>query len=336
LTHQWFGDKITCRNWENIWLNEGFATFGEAIYNEAVNGKTGYNEFMKFRMSDAKNAVGSIYVQDVNSINEIFSGNRSYAKGCVVLHMLRGVVGDSTFFRILRNYSLDTSIAYNTAVTEDFQRVAEKVHGSDLNYFFTQWIYGENYPKYNVSWSTESINTNLYRASVNLFQTANTNPAFFTMPVNIKIITQRGDTSFTVFNNLRNQTFDFIITSKPVSFKIDPENLILKTVTGEDVVPVSFALEQNYPNPFNPSTNINYRLGKPSIVKIKVFDILGQEITVLKDEKQREGNYSIRFDAFSLTGKILSSGIYFYKLEARDFDDIDILFIETRKMIFIK
>jgi len=336
LTHQWFGDKITCHNWENIWLNEGFATYGEAIYNESVHGKTGYDEFIKFRMSDAKNAIGSIYVQDVNSINQIFNGNRSYAKGCVVLHMLRGVVGDSTFFRILRNYSSDTSIAYKTAVTEDFQRVAEKVYGSDLNYFFHQWIYGENYPKYNVSWVTETISSSQYRTSINIFQEINTNPSYFVMPLSIKIFTQRGDTTFIVLNNLQNQTFDFIVNSKPLNFKIDTDNWVLKTVRGEDIVPVNFTLEQNFPNPFNPSTSISYQLGKPSFIRIKIYDILGQEIAVLKDEKQREGNYTVEFNASSTEGESLSSGIYFYKLEAHDFDDINFLFSQTKKMIYVK
>jgi len=336
LTHQWFGDKITCKNWENIWLNEGFATFGEAIYNESVHGRTGYNEFIKFRMSDARNAVGSIYVQDVNSINEIFNGNRSYAKGCVVLHMLRGVVGDSPFFRILRTYSSDTSIAYKTAVTDDFQEIAERVHGLDLDYFFQQWIYGENYPKYNVSWVVESINSSQYRTSINIFQDINTDPSYFAMPLPIKIVTQRGDTTFIVFNNLQNQTFDFILNSKPVNFKIDPDNWVLKTVRGEDIIPVNFILEQNYPNPFNPSTNISYQLGKPSFIRIKVYDVLGQEIAVLKNENQREGNYTVEFNASFSEGKSLSSGIYFYKLEAHDSDDNNLLFSQTKKMILIK
>lgn len=331
LTHQWFGDKITCRNWENIWLNEGFATYGEAIYNEAVSGKSGYDQFIKFRMSDAKTATGSVYVQDINSISQIFSGNRTYAKGCVVLHMLRGIVGDSNYFSIIKTYANDTTIAYKTAVTEDFQRVAEKIYGQSLNYFFSEWIYGENYPKYNVSWNTEIINGSQYKVTINILQDANTNPVFFTMPVKIKITTQRGDTSFVVFNNAASQTFDFVVNSKPLLYKIDPDNWILKDVRGENIVPVSFVLEQNYPNPFNPGTTISYQLGKPSFVKIIIYDILGQEVSVLKNEKQREGNYTVKFNASGL-----SSGIYFYKLEARDFENIDLLFEETKKMILVR
>ena len=142
LVHQWFGDKITCRDWQDIWLNEGFATYGEMLYAQKVYGDSAYNDFVTLEMARAKNAKGSIYVQDISSISEIFNGNRSYSKGGIVLHMLRGVVGDSIFFKILKTYSNDPLVAYGTAVTADFQRDAEAVYGEDLEYFFNEWIYG--------------------------------------------------------------------------------------------------------------------------------------------------------------------------------------------------
>ncbi len=331
LTHQWFGDKITCRNWENIWLNEGFATYGEAVYQENAFGRPAYDEFIKFRFSDSKHAEGSVYVQDPASIEQIFSGNRSYAKGCSVLHMLRGITGDSVFFRIIRSYVSDTSLAYKTAVTEDFQNAAEKIYGFDLDYFFNEWIYGENYPKYNVSWTVNNTGTAVYRASVEILQDFNSNPSFFTMPLKIKITTQSGDTVFTVFNNMQIQTFDFDLSSRPLNFKIDPYNDILKDVKGENIIPVSFILYQNYPNPFNPSTTISYQLGKPSFVDIRVYDLLGKEIRVLKNEKQREGFHSIEFNSAGL-----SSGVYFYRIEAKDFEEVKMLFSQTGKMIYVK
>lgn len=331
LGHQWFGDKITCLNWENIWLNEGFATYCEALYNEFAFGKNAYDEFMKFRMSDSKNAVGSIYVQDVTSINEIFKGNRSYAKGCVVLHMLRGVTGDTVFFDLMKSFSGDTSVAYKTAVTEDFQRVAENISGMELDYFFSQWIYGENFPEYNVSWTTEKLSSSEYKASINLLQKVNTSPVFFTMPVVIIIYTSSGDTSFTVFNNSLNQTIEFIVNSMPLNFKIDPDNLILKTVKGEDIIPVSFSISQNFPNPFNPETNINYSLGKPAFVNITVYDVLGKNVSVLKSEFQREGNYNVKFYPAGIP-----SGVYFYRITAKDSENNKILYSDVKKMILVK
>jgi len=332
LAHQWFGDKITCRTWENIWLNEGFATYGEALYNEYIYGQTGYDEFIKYRMADAKRAVGSVYVQDVNSVAQIFSGDRSYAKGCVVLHMLRGVVGDQNFFDILKTYSADTNVAYKTAVTEDFKRVAESVSGMDLNYFFNEWIYGENYPRYIVDWTTEEINSAQYNATFNILQQQNTSPLFFTMPVQILISFQNKDTIVTVLNNSQYQSFTFTFGSKPLSFKIDPDNLILKEVRGENIIPVTFSLGQNYPNPFNPSTTIVYQLGRPSNVNFVIYDITGRKIlTLLTDQIQREGVYKYEFNFANL-----SSGVYFYYFTAADTKNNNFLFEDTKKMILIK
>ncbi len=331
LAHQWFGDKITCRNWENIWLNEGFATYSQAIYHEAVGGITAYNDFMRPTMSTAKTAVGTIYVQDVNSIAEIFSPNRTYAKGCVVLHMLRGVTGDSSFFQTLREFAMDTLYAYKTAVTEDFQSVAERVSKQNLEYFFHEWIYGENYPKYNVSWATEVISNNRYKASITIQQDVNTFPQYFTMPVQIEINTQSGDTLFTVFNNSQIQTFEFITNSKPLGFTLDPDNWILKDVWGDIIIPVSFELNQNFPNPFNPKTTISYQLGKPAFVTITIFGILGDEVAVLVNESQREGSYNVEF-----VTEGLASGTYFYYMQAMDTEQTEVLYENTGKMILVK
>ncbi len=178
LAHQWFGDKITCKNWENIWLNEGFATFSEGVYIEATSGKNAYDSFIDYQMSRAKIAKGSIYVQDINSVSEIFNGARSYSKGSIVLHMLRGITGDSLFFQILKNYLTDPELAYGVATTEDFQRNAEMVYGNSLDYFFKEWIYGENYPHYYVKWNYKKQPDGLYEISLNIDQSNNTFPLF--------------------------------------------------------------------------------------------------------------------------------------------------------------
>lgn len=201
LSHQWFGDKITCKDWHHIWLNEGFATYSEAVYIEAKSGKAAYDSQIQNEMNNAKNAQGSIWVQDISNVNEIFNSSRSYSKGACVLHMLRGIVGDSVFFNIMRSYASDPNFAYGTATTEDFQAVAESVSGKNLDYFFQEWIYGENYPHYTVGWSKTQINGDLYKISLNISQSINTNPSFFTMPVKVKINTALADTVVTLFND---------------------------------------------------------------------------------------------------------------------------------------
>ena len=234
LTHQWFGDKVTCKNWENIWLNEGFATYGEGLYYEFSGDEQSYNSFLSYNMSRAKNGIGTIYVDDISSINNIFNGNKSYSKGAIVLHMLRGIVGDSVFFNILKNYLKDPGLAYGSATTEDFERVAEATSGLPLNYFFNQWIYGENYPKYILTWGFDQSSQNQYNVSLVLEQAVNSYPKFFTMPIQIKISTSAGDTTITIFNNAQIQDFNFTVIGKPTLLTFDPNNFLLKDVIISD------------------------------------------------------------------------------------------------------
>ncbi len=329
LAHQWYGDMITCKDWHHIWLNEGFATYSEAVYLEAKSGKSAYNSQIAGEMSYAKTATGSIWVQDITNVWEIFNGARSYAKGACVLHMLRGVVGDSTFFDILKTYSNDPSVRFGAAVTEDFQGIAESVYGQDLDYFFQEWIYGENYPKYTVSWSKDQLSGNTYQIDLNVDQNANSNPVFFTMPVKIRVNTSLGDTIITVFNDAQNQTFQFDVNGDPQSIDFDYGNWILKHIFSitevEDIIlPDAFTLEQNYPNPFNPSTTIKYTLGSKEFVKLKVFNILGKEVADLVNSEQDAGSYELEFNASGL-----ESGVYFYRIESGNF-------VETKKMLLMK
>ncbi|MGE5411511.1 MAG: M1 family aminopeptidase [Clostridiales bacterium] len=339
LGHQWFGDKVTCARWQDIWLNEGFAEYTTAVYFEGAYGKDRYNSDISYEMQRAKFAKGSVFVQDISSTDEIFNGPRSYAKGAVVLHMLRAIVGDSTFFKILRNYLVDPKLSYNVAITQDFQAVAERIYGQSLKYFFDEWIFGENYPQYNFSWSSKT-NANSSQVSINLNQKTNSNPTFFTMPVQFKISTSLGDTLVTVMNNSQNQTFTLTVNGTASNVSFDPNNLILKDiiVTGVDdhttAGEIDFRLDQNFPNPFNPETKIKFQIAKSSNsskqnikwVTLKIFDILGNEIATLLDDFRPAGEYEISFNAENYG---LSSGIYYYQLKADDFTD-------SKKMMYLK
>ena len=325
LAHQWFGDKITCRDWQNIWLNEGFATYSECIFREAYHGVEDFKQYVYFKMIDAKKARGTIYVQDVSSVSEIFNAYRSYAKGAMVLHMLRGVTGDSVFFRILKSYVSDTALAYRTAVTSDFQRVSESVSGMSLVYFFSEWIYGENYPDYTINWSFAELQGELYNVNLKITQKANTNPQFFIMPFDLKINTSYGDTLFRFVNNQPVQSYSINVKGKPFVLTFDPDNKILKDKRGDGSIEVvSFNLAQNFPNPFNPSTTINYEIVSYVNVKVSVYDVLGRIVSLLVNEKQKPGKYTVKF-----FGDKLASGVYFYKIEAGDF-------LDTKKMMIIR
>ncbi|MBC7408670.1 MAG: T9SS type A sorting domain-containing protein [Arcicella sp.] len=328
LTHQWFGDKITCKNWESIWLNEGFASYGECVYTEATGGKSAYDAYIKSFMTSAKTAKGTIYVQNVSDINEIFSSSRTYRKGASVLHMLRGIVGDDKFYKILQTYTASKN-AYGNATTEDFQAVAEQVYGQKLDYFFKQWIFGENYPKYKFQWLSQPVADGTFKVKAEVSQSLNTTPAFFTMPIQLSISGGLGDTTITVFNDKQSQTFEFVLKSKPTNVIFDPNNLILKDLETINVLGSEPIIYDDFgltiaPNPSSEDIDVSFRLAKSSIVKISIIDFSGKEVLMQSEEKLQTGNYSrnLKISQFQ-------SGTYILNLNV---DGLN----ESRKLVTVK
>ncbi len=338
LAHQWFGDMITCRDWHHIWINEGFATYSEALYRERKEGGGGYWSEMDNNIYYAKWASGSIYLQDISDPNEIFDWYLTYCKGACVLHMLRHVVGDTNFFNTMKSYALDTTYRFKNASAEDFQTVTENVSGMDLDYFFQEWIYGQNYPDYGMGW-VSNPSGNQYELKVRLKQTVNSpSPAFFTMPVDLKITySGGGDTTVSVFNNQQDQVFTIILNRQPSGVQVDPEEWILRDVfsisfTGvddPDLTPKSVELYANYPNPFNPGTRIGYFLPESASVRLKVYNTLGQEVRSLFSGRRNAGEHFMNWDGKDASGKFVSSGVYYYRLEADGT-------ARTRKMTLLK
>ena len=305
MAHQWYGDNITCRDWQNIWLNEGFASYAEAVYAESVSGKTGYQSTMNSFASSARGARGTIYVQDISNFANIFSSSRSYAKGATVLHMLRGVVGDSTFFRIMRTYTSTPAVAYGTAVTEDFQAVAQQVSGQDLASFFKQWIYGEGYPTYR---ATITGGASTKTATVRLEQrntVSATNPASFTMPVQLRILSAAGDTSVTVLNDRADQTFSVPARGAVTGVVVDPDNWILKNVESISLVvtaltePIQTAF-RIYPNPATDLLTIDFATTTAGSATVLLTNRLGQRIRTLTEHSLVPGTYTRTLDLHGL------------------------------------
>ena len=146
LAHQWFGDKITCASWQDVWLNEGFATYLTSMDAEVL--------FPQLTLLLRKQEIekitsvpgGSVFVDDTSNVNRIFDSRLTYIKGSHLLYMLRWILGDSLFFRGMRSYLNDPSISYGFATTKDLQKNLEKVSGGNLDYFFKEWFYGQGYP----------------------------------------------------------------------------------------------------------------------------------------------------------------------------------------------
>jgi aminopeptidase N len=315
LAHQWFGDMITCASWQDLWLNEGFATYAEALYREAEYGPADYTDFMALTLGSAQTAEGTLFVQDTTTVRALFAYPRVYAKGASVLHMLRGVLGDSLFFASLRAYAADPRLRFSTATTADFQEVCEATSGLNLDAFFMQWVFGERYPVYQLSWSAEATAAG-YDVRVTIDQTTGTaNPPFFAMPVELRMEGMGQDTTVRVQHTFSGQGFIVQTGFEPEEVSLDPDNWILKEVReGSSLLPVRVALAQNYPNPFNPGTSIQFDIPGRASVTLEVMDLLGRHVATLAEGTFEPGTHTVRWDGTGSGGHVLASGIYVYRL----------------------
>jgi hypothetical protein len=233
-----------------------------------------------------------------------------YSKGAWVLHTLRGVIGDSAFFRTLTAYR--AKYAGRSVTTDEFRAVTDSVTGQDLSWFFQEWIFSPGWPVY--SMNTGRTGDSL-TVTINQLQAAGW--PTYRMPIRIRAYRTGRDTTFVVLNDRRTQTFRVPLSYAPDSVVLDPENWILKQVAKptppvvDEPLPAVVHLEQNYPNPFNPVTTIRYRLPARTSVRLEVFDLLGSRVSLLEEGYREAGEHLVALDA---TG--LASGIYVCRLTA--------------------
>lgn len=318
LAHQWFGDMITCRSWQDLWLNEGFAQYFEAVYREKQYGAADYAATIASRTNGAKNAAGSLFVTDTADVNNLFAGNRVYYKGAWVLHMLRHAVGDSLFFASIRAYANDPALMYGTASTSDLRAAFERTTKRDLGWFFNEWVYGSGYPRYHGQYSFVNTGTG-YIAYVHVSQELRSAlPAFFTMPIDIRFAAKGWDTTVTVWNASQSVTYPIQLSRWVDTVQLDPKNWILADKSMIPLVgveaeqrPASFFLAQNFPNPFNPSSTIRFGVARDSRVTITLYDMLGRVAATVFNGEMAAGSYTVPLDA-----RTLSSGVYLYRLTA--------------------
>jgi aminopeptidase N len=321
LAHMWFADMITCQSWHHAWLNEGFATYAEALWYEHLYGETGYTQFMQnIQFFDG----GSLYLPDPSDPFQVFVGI-IYNKGAWVLHMLRGVLGDETFFNALKNYAMDERFRFDHATTKDFQQVCETTSGQDLNLFFEQWIYDAYFPFYQYSFSQDETTSQL-TLRIDQIQGDLGRRQVFDMPVQLLLEFSDGsDSLVTVQNNQKKQDFLFDVDRAVIDVQLDPNNWILhksKLVTNvatNPQPPGTMQLYPNYPNPFNSSTTIRFQCQQRAHVNVSVRNLRGQHIKTLVDDTMDSGEHRLVWDGQDENGERLPSGLYFVSLQSADY-----------------
>jgi aminopeptidase N len=223
MAHSWYGDNVTCGDWRDLWLNEGFATYLDALWVENHSGET---QFQAHMQDDAQSYFDEDEVARFPIYNpeELWSST-VYSKGGWVLHMLRKVMGDTGFFNMMVNY--EATYAGSTALTTDFQAKAEQYYGQDLDWFFNQWVYQAGYPILMLSYSNIGPEPNSIDVRITQTQSGDLTPAFFKMPIDIRLVTSLGNEDHTVWLYDTRSCFHFTASSPVTNVILDPNTWLL-------------------------------------------------------------------------------------------------------------
>lgn len=274
VAHQWFGDMVTCGSWNDLWLNEGYATYLTAVCHEYLRGK----EDFKFQMRAMRNNItakddGSVKPSDTSQVNVLFNGRLTYRKGAWLLHMLRNELGDSLFFEGCRTFLTGGDRAFAFSTTNEYREVMESVSGRDLQWFFKQWYEGQGHPELKINWEQRGR-----EVKIKIDQTpSHSSVPMWNIPVPVEFSNVSGESELCILRP-KELSFDTVIT---LSFAADTAvfdpnitvlakaslgGLNLDKIQKEEVVVA--------PNPSSTEWNIYAR--NPILQKVEVYNDIGQ------------------------------------------------------------
>lgn len=286
LAHQWFGNQITCGSWQDIWLNEGFASYLEGMVVEELDGATSFVDWKQNKISNITSVNGgSVFVpeSDANNSNRIFSSRLSYNKGAMVVNMLRFVLGDTHFFQAINNYLNDPQLMYSYAVTSDLKAHLEQVSGLDLTEFFNDWVYNQGYPKYTIQ--ANNLASGQVKVKINQTQ-SHSSVSYFEMPVPIRLYANGGVFQDVVLENTYNGQeyildIPFVVTNVDFDVKKD----IISRSNSAFLSDENFELEKVYifPNPTQSKLNLSLP-NSIQLESVRFYDINGKFISETKDQ----------------------------------------------------
>ncbi|HJW30661.1 MAG TPA: M1 family aminopeptidase, partial [Saprospiraceae bacterium] len=277
MAHQWFGDKVTCGSYRDVWLSEGFATYLQGMTVQQFF-PADWHSWLKARITSvAGQSGGSVWVEDTTNVARIYSGRLSYNKASYLLHMLRWMIGDSVFFEACRNYLEDPKTSYGFARTSDLQHKLEEASGLDLTEFFADWFTGQGYPSYTIDWYQlqDSVSVGIHQAQ--------SHPAvnFFEMPLPVWLYHNGIPEKLVLPNSHQDQLFMQYVGDVVIdSLVFDPELWILSVnnkvrhlstathdITSSDEI-------HFYPNPANQEIRI---INLPPTADVMLIDLQGRQ-----------------------------------------------------------
>jgi aminopeptidase N len=282
LAHQWFGNKVTCSTWEELWLNEGFATYGNLLCYQYLVSDSAWLRQIEATMDVVMSATnGSVFVKDTTGFPTLFDQRLVYKKGAMVLHMLRFVCGDEAFFRGVRAYLADTTFAYGFVKQRDLQFHLEQAAGVDLSLFFEQWILGEGHPLYTIAFAQAPSG----QVEIEITQeTTHPSVGFFELPIPLLLKGKQGQSQWL---RLLPNSSAYKVTIEP-GFELsqlvfDPQrNILARALVFDKSKDVQLPIVL-FPNPVQGS----FQVVLPS-AELLAYRILSPTGAVVKEEKLRE------------------------------------------------
>jgi len=307
--HQWFGDKVTCGSWQDIFLNEGFAVYSTDMSYQFTSSDHWWLVWKNNELGNITSQPdGSVWVDDTTSVDRIFDSRLTYAKGGYLLHQLRYQIGDSAFFTGLHSYLDDTNLAYGFARVSDLIAHLSISSGQDLTNYFNQWYYGQGYPSYQLEWQEDTL-TNIVDLIVGQTTSDPSSVIFFPLTIPVEFKSATNDTIVRLLNTFSGQNYTIQLSFKADSLKFDPEQTIISasnTVSGikkVNAIPYSVNI---FPNPVSTNLFISTSDNGYHLLSASLYNIIGQQ--VYKQDLLQKTN------SININSRVFTDGVYMLQL----------------------
>ena len=288
LAHQWFGDLVTCSSWQDIWLNEGFASYCEYLVLDNIEShESAKNWMVSAHQSALQEPSGSVYVplEDSEKDSRIFSYNLSYKKGASIIHVLRYELNnDSLFFNILHQYL--NIYKDSVASARDFINVVNRLSGQNYDWFLDQWYYGKGFPIFDVMWKQDEDRLTIVSSQ----KTSDGSIPFFKAHYDLKLRFADGDTTIRLSQEKPMESFLIGMNRKVSTIVFDPNEWLIKRAKIEKASNIQSFDDyvEIMPNPFSEEMTLNFKTLPVADRVIKLIDMKGDTVFEFNCKKRNE------------------------------------------------